>query len=59
LVVAFGTRPKPKQKPFALTAVCRARRSNLYLVKETGFGHQIVYRIKDPENGVGVKTEGE
>jgi hypothetical protein len=58
LVVAFGTRPKPKPKPFALTAVCRERRNNLYLVNETGFGLQIVYRIKDPGNGVGVKRRG-
>jgi hypothetical protein len=41
-----------------MTTLCRERRNNLYLVKEAGFGRQIVYRIKDPGNGVGVKRRG-
>jgi hypothetical protein len=53
LAVAFATTPKPR--PFVMTAVCRECRNNLYLVKEAGFGRQIVYRIKDLGNGVGVK----
>jgi hypothetical protein len=41
-----------------MTAVCRERRNNLYLVKKAGFRRQIVYRIKDPGNGVGMKRRG-
>ena len=56
MAVVSATTPKPRL--FAMTAVCRERRNNLYLVKEAGFGRQIVYRINDPGNGVGVERRG-